>query len=569
MNRLLQYLLFTSLWFSVSPVAADALMISRAMESSAIAQYYVGDEGVRVELELGLDSLESFRNLMPDALYQRMGYEEKPLAERLRIFFNRDLAILVDGKPLAGHVAELGPSRRVLRDPINGEPLPVQDEAPDVIRGVLVYPFTGGRLPRQIGFVGPRGSTIGFVVYHKGVAVNDFRYLGAGYSLTLDWEDPWYSSFDSRQMKRLYSAPMSGFIYVDNFEVRKEIIVRPKDLQRWVDLGLEGRSDIPVEMQPGIRRAVGEFLAQHQPVTIDGEAVEGILDSVNFLERTLTSSRVIDPPVPLQLDSAIMGAIFSYPRKGLPQKVTMDWDLWDDRIQRVPVSAVDQAGPLPSFLEPSWQQLEWTNYLKNPYVPALRVVEAPVASWQIWLRRLMPVLALLTLACALWLWRGHSKPAPAVLAVLLLVATLSAQRYGDDNNPEQGRAEAIVGDLLHNIYRSFDFREEGDIYDVLATSVAGELLTDIFLETSRSLVLANQGGARAKVRDVTLSGVEIQPASGDGGFKVKADWTVNGSVGHWGHIHQRSNRYLAELDVVVDGEQWKLRNMNVLQEERL
>ena len=44
---------------------------------------------------------------------------------------------------------------------------------------------------------------------------------------------------------------------------------------------------------------------------------------------------------------------------------------------------------------------------------------------------------------------------------------------------------------------------------------------------------------------------------------------MHGSVGHWGHIHQRSNRYLAELEVAIDGEQWKLKNMSVLQEERL
>ncbi len=568
MNRFIRYCFLVSLCACSNQAGADALIISRAIESSTIAQYYVDEKGVRVDLEIGLNSLKSFRNLMPDALYERLAYEKKPILQRLQTFFGRDMAVLVEGRPLAGHVAKIGTSRKILRDPINGEPLPVQDDAPNVIRAVLVYPFAEGQLPQRLGFTAPAGDSVGFVLYHKGVAVNDFRYLGANYNLTLDWEDPWYSSFDKIGLMRQYSAPMSGFIYVENFEVRKEIIVRPKDLQRWVDLGLEGRTDIPVEMQAGIRQTVGEFLQQHHAVTIDGEAVDGILDSVNFLARTLTSSRVINPPEPLQLDSAVMGVIFSYPRKGLPQKVIMDWDLWDERIQRIPVSAVDQAGPLPSYLEPSWPQLEWTNYLTDPYVPSLRVVEAPVASWQLWLQRLMPVFALLALACALWLWRGRSKPAPAVLMVLLLVATLAAQRYGDDNNPGQERAEAIVGDLLHNIYRSFDFREEGDIYDVLASSVSGELLTDIFLETSRSLVLANQGGAMAKVKDVSLGAVDILPASGDAGFRVKADWTVHGSVGHWGHVHQRTNRYLANLVVAVDGEQWKLEGMTVLQEER-
>ena len=405
------------------------------------------------------------------------------------------------------------------------------------------------------------------------MAVNDYRYLATGYTLTLDWSDPWYSSFNTRNLARQYSAPMSGFIYVENFEVRKEIIARPKDLQRWVDLGLAGRSDIPVEMQAGIRQTVGEFLSRHQPVTIDGEPVAGILESVNFLERTLTSSRVIDPPEPLQLDSAIIGAIFVYPRVELPQQVTMDWDLWDERIQRIPVSAVDQAGPLPSYLEPDWRLLEWTNYLKNPVLPTLAVVEAPVPPWRLLLNRLLPLFAGLSIAAVVWMLvslRGR-KPLvlPASLTGLFLAASVAAAQLGGDNVPKQERAGAIVGDLLHNIYRAFDYREEGDIYDVLARSVSGDLLTDIFLETKRGLVLANQGGAQAKVKDVVLAGVEVLPGDEQGRFRVQADWTVHGSVGHWGHVHQRSNRYLAELTVAVDDDQWKLRDMMVLQEERL
>ena len=100
-------------------------------------------------------------------------------------------------------------------------------------------------------------------------------------------------------------------------------------------------------------------------------------------------------------------------------------------------------------------------------------------------------------------------------------------------------------------------------------SVSGELLTDIYLETKRSLVLANQGGAEARVADVALASIEVLPDAPPGSFRVRADWTVNGSVGHWGHIHKRSNRYLADLDIAIDNGQWKLADMNVLQEERL
>jgi hypothetical protein len=566
-------MVLTLICFGAKPAFSDALMQSQALKASSIIQYYIDEQGVRVELELGVESLEKFRNLLPDGIYQQLGYGDTPQAERLQTFFGEDLAIFAEGAALPGSVAEIGPSRRVLRDPINGTPLPIQDEAADVVRVALIYPFAQEPPPSELMFTAPRGAEIGFVVYHRGVAVNDYRYLAPGYVLKLDWDDPWYSSFTTRNLARRYSEPMSGFIYVENFEVRKEIIVRPKDLQRWVDLGLDGRDSIPVDMQAGIKQKVGEFLARHQPVTIDGVAVEGILDSVNFLERTLTSSRVIDPPEPLSLDAAIIGTIFVYPRDGLPQTVVMDWDLWDERIQRIPVSAVDQAGPLPSFLEPDWRLLEWNNFLKNPLLPTLHVVEAPVATWRLTLDRLMPLLAGLAVVAIVWLLlnlRGRRSIAlPAGLSALFIGASVAAAQLGGSNQPEQERAGAIVGDLLHNIYRAFDYREESDIYDKLERSVSGELLTDIFLETKRSLVLADQGGAAAKVKDVALDSVEVKPGDAPDSFTVEAGWTVHGSVGHWGHIHQRSNRYLAELKVVVDGDQWKLQAMNVLQEERL
>ncbi len=567
------FCLALALTLLTSQAFGDALVQSQAMKASNIAQYYIEDQQVRVELEIGLESLPAFRNLMPDGIYREMGFGDDTIEQRLPRFFEQDLALLVDGEPLPGYVATIGPSRRVLRDPINGTPLPVQDEAPDVIRAELVYPFPPGERPNSLVFAAPPASDIGFVAYHKGVAVNDFRYLAPGYVLTLDWVDPWYSSFNTRNLMRQYSAPMSGFIYVENFEVRKEIIARPKDLQRWVDLGLEGRDDIPVELQADIKQKIGDFLSQHHSVTIDGEPTTGILESVNFLERTLNSSRVIDPPEPLSLDSAIVGAIFVFPRDGLPQEVAMDWDLWDDRIQRIPVSAVDQAGPLPSFLEPDWRELRWTNYLKNPVIPTLAMVESPAPAWQELLARLLPVALLLAVAAIGWLLlslkRSASLALPATAATLFISASAAAWQFGASNKPDPARAEAIVGDLLHNVYRAFDYREEGDIYDVLAQSVSGELLTDIYLETKRGLVLANQGGAQAKVKDIALESVNVLPNTDDDSFSVEANWTVHGSVGHWGHVHQRSNRYLAKLKVAVDEERWKLREMSVLQEERL
>jgi hypothetical protein len=104
---------------------------------------------------------------------------------------------------------------------------------------------------------------------------------------------------------------------------------------------------------------------------------------------------------------------------------------------------------------------------------------------------------------------------------------------------------------------------------VLDRSVEGELLRDIYLETQRSLVLTNQGGARAKVKTIELGELSAELLTDRPGFTATTTWTVRGSVGHWGHVHQRSNQYRGELVIEpIDGV-WKLSGMELLEEKRL
>ena len=127
----------------------------------------------------------------------------------------------------------------------------------------------------------------------------------------------------------------------------------------------------------------------------------------------------------------------------------------------------------------------------------------------------------------------------------------------------------MVNDLLRNIYHAFDYRAESDIYDALERSVSGDLLTEIYLETQRGLELANQGGARARVKSVEIQSIAISPGDDPDSFRAQSTWNVNGSVGHWGHVHTRSNQYQADLVIQVIDNRWKLVAMNVLQEQRL
>jgi hypothetical protein len=556
---------------------ADAIVRTQAMRASTIAEYFVEPGRVRVELEIGLNHLEAFRNLLPDEVYAQLDFPPEPFAERLARFFEHDLVISAeDDIPLPGRLLSIEPRPRVERDGVSGEPLPTsgEEEPETVLVARLEYAMPGQ--PSALVFHGlpaERPADVGFVVYDRGIAVNDFRYLTPAQVLEIDWEDPWYTHFRARSLRRQYFAPMSGFLYVEPYEIRKEIVVRPRDLQGWVDLGLEGRDTIPVELQDTLKRRAAEFLRERQPVEIDGVAIEPELARVNFLERTLRTSRVVDPPIELDAHAAVLGLIFVYPTDGLPERVTMQWDLWNERIQQIPAAAVDQAGPFPVLLEPDFPELEWQNFLQNPELPTLVEIQPPPGA----LARVLRILRWLLLCAAIALGvlalrgrRGGQGLTPTRAAAPLLALALAGVAFwgSRDATLSQTRTRAVVSGLLHNVYRAFDFRAEEQIYDVLARSVEGDLLTRIYLETRRGLELVSQGGARAKVKQIEIVELEAEPAEG-ASFRASATWNVAGSVGHWGHVHERRNRYRAELRVAPVEGVWKIVALEVLDEERL
>ena len=139
-------------------------------------------------------------------------------------------------------------------------------------------------------------------------------------------------------------------------------------------------------------------------------------------------------------------------------------------------------------------------------------------------------------------------------------------------SPEMTAEKAVVvlDSLLKNVYRAFDFREEEDVYDRLATSVAGDLLSDIYLQNRKSLIVTQAGGARARVKEVEILEVKVDHLDGRSlDLLLHARWTAMGTVGHWGHIHTRKNQYEANINVQpVDGV-WKITHLELLEEERI
>jgi hypothetical protein len=130
------------------------------------------------------------------------------------------------------------------------------------------------------------------------------------------------------------------------------------------------------------------------------------------------------------------------------------------------------------------------------------------------------------------------------------------------------QAQEVLQALLRNTYRAFDQRDESAVYDVLDRSIHGDLLQRIYLQTTQALALEAQDGTRVKVTDLAVDVDAVKPRPDGAGFVAEGQWTAFGRVGHWGHMHQRINKYKANLTVEPVAGAWKLTGLEVLEEVR-
>ena len=577
-------------------VLADWINLTGAETSPNIAEIYVMDDHVRVVLEAYVDDLDVFEDLVPNDWVRKLVVERPDSAARMRRFSDKVLQVVAPGgERLQGQLKLVEPRQRIDRkspfagmiNPYTRQRVPEAPTDKRVLYAEIVYPFTGK--PSSLTFIPPQdeeGSTqvsIGFIAYHKSVPVIDFRYLGAPARINLDWVDPWYSKFDNPNLKRHHKSALMSFLYVEDYEVRHEVLTRVKDMASWMDLGLRGDEYIEVDELDSLKQRIGEFLLTRNAVLIDGKPVKPILDRTSFVKVGITGIQLLEQPERLEISTAIVGVILTYLVDGLPQQVSVDWDLFNDQIQRVPATSTDPAGPLPTFLTPEDNVHTWTNFLKNYTPPTVANVNVSDTVGRLALPLLSLLCALLLLVALLWLWRRHrgggALMQPVIASLALLAAAVLLYPYGrmEVSRPaamlqdlDEQQASAILNSLLQNVYRAFDFRDESDVYDKLAISVQGDLLTDIYLQNRKSFAVQKAGGAQARVNEVEVLSATTRPAADpSGAFVLDATWTAQGSVGHWGHIHTRKNYYDAAVSVAVVDGAWKITALELLEERRV
>jgi hypothetical protein len=338
-----------------------------------------------------------------------------------------------------------------------------------------------------------------------------------------------------------------------------------------------------------VKQTAADYFDMMCPVWIDGVKVRPVVEALTLL-RSAQPMAAADPyAFPPDLNITLR-----YPCMGLPKQVRMRWRLFIQDTTRLMLGE-DPALPLFADLETETERrpLKFTaaepeNVWHQPTVkpgtaplpPVQQVAVAdprPAIVGGVGVAAVVTLIAMGVLGFSRKVWVGTLVvEGIGVTAVALLFYVGPLQRVAAPTValPDDQEAETIFTTLHRNIYRAFDYKSEGDVYDALAQTVTGDLLESIYAEVFQSLVMEEEGGAVAQVSEVTpLAVAVLDRGVVEGGevatFKVQARWRVLGVVTHFNHSHQRLNEYEAVYAVTQRGEQWKIAGVELLSSERL
>jgi hypothetical protein len=372
---------------------------------------------------------------------------------------------------------------------------------------------------------------------------------------------------------QILTTPIMSFLTVEPFEVRQEIMVRARTAVQLLGVDDRGKAAIPIESQDAIKLGLLELFEQNHTLWIAGDVSTPEMTRADFVSLGAAGVAVRDEPQVESLDDGIIGLSLVYSVPDMPDHATLEWRMFTEAAPRIEASAVDPFGASTAILSEESPVFEWQSRLQGYRVPIIDqvTVERPALP--------LPSMILFLLAGGLGLrFRNRESGRPLRLAVVAVVAGFLVYPFlrtslglpvVNSLAPSKERTAVILDDLLTNVYRSFDVRNEEDVYDRLQITVTGDQLANIYLQNRRSLEFEDRGGARARVDAIDIRDINNVTSIDGGGFIVDSRWLAAGSVSHFGHTHYRRNLYHALVTIVpVDGA-WKISNVEMIEEERL
>ncbi len=582
-----------ALWFLSAVVSASAHPMSQA---SVVVDALTNK--VVAQMTIMADDVVLYQKIEPGDDQRLPGDRLQTGAKKHAEYLSRHFTIRGEnGEPLKGKLAEMDASQ-----------IPKEGLYPaELMQFGVVYRFDYEvEKPQDFltisqtlgGEDGAIAEVVDLMVLHSGVWFEEPTKVGmkSPHSVKFDWvngppEQPknWRELRQRREQRkeaRLGISSYSGlysYIYIEPFELRHEVLIPLITFETLAPLERADKDFISVEEQEAAKETIEEFFRTHNPVEIDGIAVQPVVQRLEFYGLDFKDFAQTSEKRRISIYQARLGVILTYSVKGHPNHVKMTWDAFNRNVPFVKSTyyAYDGA-PENTYFEPIDPEFEWKSETAReaptlasvPVPEPPRMIQLPMVS--LFFFAVAPLLFLVARKEGRFDFKAGMSRAGLAAGVAALCWPLAQRGIRDPFNemkpPGDAEQEAIFSALHGNIYRAFDYKNEGDVYDTLEQSIGGPLLTDIYLQIQKGLKMQEQGGAIATVREVKLVSTgraDDAEIARKGGFVVPCNWTVRGTVEHWGHIHTRENEYEAVFKVEPVAGNWKITGMELRNEKRL
>jgi len=536
---LFHVLLLSFSFLHTFPVAADWLNLTGAETAPNIAEIYILDDHVKVQLEIYPDDLETFKDLIPDDWVNEMSVNRGTAEERFAHFANNVFVIKTDtGEPLPARIDVVEARKRIDRrsplagmiNPYTGRRIPDAPADKRVIYAEIIYPFEGK--PEQLQIIPPldkHGSaliTLGVIAYHRAVPVIDFRYLGQAEKLDLNWQDPWYTEFENRNLTRHHKYPLMLYLYVEPRRVRLESLMRVGDLVEMTGFNLPKTNNKNTRYAK-LQKYVTEFAMRESVLDIDGMVVHPDTVTISYFNVGLSGLLPVENPATTDEASLLVGISRQYYVEALPQNIQSRWPYFNPHVDKIPFVETDPAGPLPGFIYKEDPVYGWKNLLTKYEEPVMRPLDV-TTGW----RFNIPYIGETTL---------FKRP------------------------PSEQQAQTIVSDMLENLRIAYIEKNPHALSRALSAIITNDPSGVLVQELSKLFAPPmNRGGVGAVKEFGELKIKEIRELENPDGFSATLTGYATIHALHWGHADLMQLQFQLLLDLVEQGNQWRLADLTVI-----
>jgi len=538
--RFSRHVLWSGILVTCFSVQADWINLTGAETAENIVEMYVLDDHVKVKLEVYVGDLDKFEALIPDDWLKESTGERPSLEARMETFARDGLQLQTDeGLSLPAKLVLLEARERVDRqsafagmtNPLTLRPVKGAPTDKRVMYAEIIYPFK--KKPKYLEISPPRNEqgdvnvNIGFVAYHQAVPVIDFRYLGHKAKLNLDWQDPWYTNFDNKNLSRHHNYPLMLYLYVEPRQVRMESLLRFSDIAELTEFNISVPGMQDSDKRRLLQEHVKNYYADNNSLQIDGVSFSPDSIRVEFLHATLSGLKVIDVDTAIDEASLLVGVSQQYLITALPQTIDSRWLYFNQRIDRIPLIVTDPVGPLMSFIDKDYSDFGWQNFLKKYTDPVIHAVDV-TTGWSV----SIPYL-------------GDTK----------IINWM----------PEQQEALEIVEAVLENVRVAFIEKDPHRFSLVLGQVISSEQESLLQKELAKVFSPNVTGGGASSVHrfsDLKIEG--MRELDSPDGFSATVSGMADITAKHWGHIDARQFQFQLLLDLVEFERQWRLADLTLI-----